>query len=74
VTVEYTTGNGTALAPVDYTALSLATLTFNPGEIVKTVTVAIANDNVVELAETFFVNLAMRPMGSSRTLRVRVRF
>ena len=33
VTVQYATTDGTATAPDDYTALTLSTLTFNPGEV-----------------------------------------
>ena len=58
VTVKYQTANGTAVAGGDYTALPLSTLTFNPGETRKTVTVAVLGDTAQEPDETFFVNLS----------------
>jgi hypothetical protein len=57
VTVNVATANGTASAPGDYTPINL-TLTFNPGETTKTMTVAVVGDNVFEPSETFFVNLS----------------
>jgi hypothetical protein len=57
VTVDYTTGDGTATAPGDYIAIS-GTLTFAPGESAKTVTVQVDGDTTVEPDETFTVNLA----------------
>src|SRR5262249_18964751 len=57
VTVNYTTQDGTATAPSDYTAAS-GTLTFAPGETSKTVHVQVRGDTVVESDETFFVNLS----------------
>ena len=58
VTVQYATANGTAVAPGDYAALALTTLTFNPGQVSKTLTVAVNGDTLVEGNETFFVNLS----------------
>jgi Calx-beta domain/RTX calcium-binding nonapeptide repeat (4 copies) len=58
VTVNYITGNGTATAGSDYTALASTPLTFAAGETTKTITVAVAGDTLVEADETFFVNLA----------------
>jgi hypothetical protein len=58
VSVTYATANGTATAPSDYTAVPATTLTFNPGETTKTVTVAVVGDTVAEANETFFVNLS----------------
>jgi hypothetical protein len=57
VTVGYATGNGTASAPGDYAATS-GTLTFTPGAISRTVTVAVVGDTAVEGNETFTVALA----------------
>ncbi|MCE9629544.1 MAG: S8 family serine peptidase [Planctomycetia bacterium] len=59
VTVKYSTSNGTAVAGRngDYTATS-GTLTFNPGETAKTISVSITNDSLVEVDETFFVTLS----------------
>jgi VCBS repeat-containing protein len=57
VTVNYATSNGTAAAAADYTAAS-GTLTFNAGESVKPVSVAVINDTTAEPAEDFFVDLS----------------
>ncbi len=48
--------NGTATAPSDYLATS-GTLTFNPGDLTKTVNVTINGDLLFEPDETFTVNL-----------------
>lgn len=53
VTVKYATANATALAPADYTALPLSTLTFGPGQTSKTVTVQVKGDALDEAIETF---------------------
>ncbi|MCA2642153.1 FG-GAP-like repeat-containing protein, partial [Microcystis sp. M087S2] len=58
VSVNYATANGTATAGTDYTAIPTTTLTFNPGETSKTITVPVNGDNQVELNETFFLNLS----------------
>ncbi|MCA2668070.1 MAG: VCBS repeat-containing protein [Pseudanabaena sp. M114S2SP2A07QC] len=69
VTVNYATANGTATAGTDYTAIPTTTLTFNPGETSKTITVPVNGDNQVELNETFFVNLSnLQGNGSNVTL------
>jgi len=57
VSVDFATANGTASAPSDYTAITATTLTFNPGEMTKTITVGINGDQSLEPDETFFVNL-----------------
>src|SRR5438477_2018336 len=56
VTVDYATADGTATAPADYTAIPTTTLTFNPGETTKTITVPVNGDTVDEIDETFAVN------------------
>ena len=58
VTVDYATANGTATSPADYTAVALATLTFNPGQTTRTVTVSVNGDVFDEPDETFNVNLS----------------
>ena len=58
VTVGYATANGTATAPADYTAVALATLTFDPGQTTRTVTVSVNGDVFDEPDETFNVNLS----------------
>src|SRR6185312_6173304 len=55
--VDYTSANGTAIAPQDYTSVS-GTLNFAPGEIVKEVSVTLINDNITEDFENFNFNLS----------------
>ena len=57
VTVVATSADGSATSPSDYLTLPPTTLTFNPGETSKTVSVTINGDTVVEANENFFVNL-----------------
>jgi len=59
ITVRYGTANGTATGGKtgDFTPAS-GTLTFNPGETSKTISVPIRNDSLVEADETLFVNLS----------------
>ncbi|HKB03013.1 MAG TPA: S8 family serine peptidase [Gemmataceae bacterium] len=58
VTVNFATANGTATTGnKDYFATS-GTLTFNPGETTKTITVQVRGDTKREANETFFVNLS----------------
>lgn len=57
VTVNFATSNGTASSGSDYIATN-GTLTFNPGEVSKTVTVHVAGDTLNEANETFFVTLS----------------
>jgi uncharacterized protein YegL len=63
ITVKYATQNGTATAGSDYEAKT-DTLTFQPGETSKTITVKVLNDNVYEGSETFSLNLS-NPTGAS---------
>ncbi len=56
VTVDYTTANGSAVAPGDYTAMS-GTLSFAPGKTSKTIQVTVNGDVLDEANETFLVNL-----------------
>jgi hypothetical protein len=58
VTVDYHTVNDLAIAPEDYAAIPATTLTFNPGETSKPITVVVQGDIVIEPNETFFVNLS----------------
>lgn len=57
VTVNYATANGTATAGSDYTGLS-GTVSFAPGETVKTIAIAVTGDTMFEANETFAVNLS----------------
>ncbi len=56
ITIDFTTGDGTAVAGSDYGATS-GSLSFAPGQTTQTVTVPIASDNVDEANETFTVSL-----------------
>ena len=64
VTVDYQTADGTANAPADYNAVAPATLTFDPGQTSKPVTVTVNADALAEGAETFTVNLS-NPTGGA---------
>jgi hypothetical protein len=59
VTVHYSTADGTATAPSDYTAIPDTVLTFTPGQTNKQITVLVNGDTNFEGNETFFVNLSM---------------
>jgi hypothetical protein len=56
VTVDYTTGDGSAIGGLDYTRID-GLLTFAPGETSKTVSVPILDDEDLEPAEGFFLYL-----------------
>jgi hypothetical protein len=58
VSVKYTTANGTAVAPADYTAKALTTLSFTAGQTSKTITVPVKGDVAGEANETFSVALS----------------
>jgi Calx-beta domain-containing protein/lectin family protein len=62
VTVTYATANGTALAGLDYTAVS-GTLIFNPGVTQQSFTVPFVRDKRTEQTEKFFVNFS-NPVGA----------
>jgi hypothetical protein len=57
VTVNYATASGTAIATSDYTATS-GTLTFQPGDTSRTISVSIKGDRKREPNETFSVQLS----------------
>src|SRR5439155_555178 len=57
VKVKYATADGTATAGTDYLAKT-GTVTFNPGETTKTVTVTALGDTLPEPNETFVVDLS----------------
>ena len=57
ITVDYATADGTATAPADYGSVQ-GTLVFLPGDTSKTVTVALADDILVEQDETFTLNFS----------------
>ena len=57
ITVAYQTSNVSAVAGTDYITQT-GTITFNPGEVSKTVGVIVNGDTLVENNETFKVNLS----------------
>src|SRR6185436_10601946 len=57
VTVNWSTADGTATAPSDYTS-GKGTLTFDPGVTTQTVTVQVSGDTLNEADESFFVDLS----------------
>jgi len=57
VKVDFATADGTATSPADYQSNN-GTLTFNPGDLTKTITVLVNGDTMDEPNETFFVNLS----------------
>ena len=62
VSVDYATSNGTAQAGSDYTAAT-GTVTFEPGETAKTVSVAVLDDSHDEGSETLTLTLT-NPSGA----------
>jgi uncharacterized protein YkwD len=64
VTVDYATGDGSAAAGVDYTAVS-GTLSFAPGQMTQAVTIPILYDGRADGNETFVVALS-NPTGGAR--------
>ncbi|MCR9253694.1 MAG: cadherin domain-containing protein, partial [bacterium] len=59
ITVDYSTSDNTATtADSDYNAIATTTLTFNPGETSKTVSVTVSGDSKDEDDESFFVDLS----------------
>lgn len=62
VSVNYATANGTATAPADYAATA-GTVTFDPGQTSKQVTVPVVPDAVDEPTETFALNLSAPSAG-----------
>jgi VCBS repeat-containing protein len=63
VTVRIDTTNDSAVAPDDFVSAG-NTLTFNPGETMKNVAIAVKSDSDAEPTERFFVNLSS-PTGAS---------
>jgi hypothetical protein len=57
VTVAYATANGTATAGSDYVSTS-GSLSFAPGQSMRTIAVTVNGDTIAEGNETFFVNLS----------------
>ena len=57
VTVDYATSNGSATAGADYTA-TIGTLTFNPGDAAKSISVPILDDAIDDGVETMTLTLS----------------
>jgi uncharacterized repeat protein (TIGR01451 family) len=57
VTVDFTSADGSAVAPDDYTAINRP-IVFEPGQTAKVVTVPVVGDTFIEGNETFVVNLS----------------
>ena len=64
VSVAYTTGNGSALSGLDYTATT-GTVTFGAGQTSRTVSIPVLNDTLVEGNETFTFTLSGPSGGAS---------
>ncbi|WP_406695704.1 Calx-beta domain-containing protein [Singulisphaera sp. Ch08] len=64
VAVSFATGGGTATAGSDYTPSS-GSIFFNPGETIKTVTIPIADDQLLEANETIFLTLTNPTNGAT---------
>ena len=58
ITVNFAEDTGTATAGEDYTALTAGTLTFNPGDRLKTIDITITGDDLDEPNETVVVQLS----------------
>lgn len=63
VTVEYSTGDDTAVAPGDYRPKS-AEFTFKPGQVRKVVTVPVVADNVAEASFEMFNGFVLDAIGA----------
>lgn len=63
ITVNFATANGTATAPGDYQPAS-GSVTFNPGETTKTISITVNGDTTVEGNETVLVTLS-NPSGAT---------
>ncbi|MFN2623250.1 MAG: Calx-beta domain-containing protein [Chthoniobacterales bacterium] len=63
ISVDFATRDGSATAGQDYNAAS-GTITFGSGETQKQIAIGIVNDNFLENAESFFVDLS-NPQGAS---------
>ena len=65
ITVDYQTQDNSATAPSDYAMITTSTLTFNPDETSKNVTVLVNGETGFEPNETFFVNLSNNSSNST---------
>src|SRR5262249_51985184 len=67
VTVPWSTADGTAVAPGDYTPVANGSVSFDVGEAVKNINVTIIDDAIQEAMEHFTVNLGT-PTATSGTV------
>lgn len=69
VTVNYSIGTtgDTATAGIDYNAPSVGTITFNPGEQVKTINIAIVDDNITSEGSEYLTITLSSPVNGSIT-------
>ena len=59
ISVQYQTVDDDAIAPIDYTSISLTTLNFaDNGPLTQTITVSVNGDDTVESNEAFNINLS----------------
>ena len=65
-TVDYATADGSAVAPGDYTAVPITTLTFAPSVTTRAISVSVQGDTLDESNETFYVTLS-NPSGAAIT-------
>ncbi len=73
-TVDFAAQDGTATASQDYLPIN-GTLTFNVGEVLKTITISLPDDNVPEGDESFHVALSNPQgvtLGGARVAQVRI--
>ena len=63
INVEYETFDGTATKGKDYTPV-MGTLTFEPGETVKSISIPILDDGIAEEKETIIVKLTSTKFGN----------
>jgi hypothetical protein len=64
VSASFATANGTAIAPSDYVSTN-GQLTFNPGDLSKSIDITINGDPTAEPDETFTVSLSNPVMQTS---------
>ena len=64
VTAQVSTVNGTAVAPGDFNAISLGTISFSPGQTTQLINVVTLDDSTVESTETMSLSLS-NPTGGA---------
>ena len=73
ISLAYATSDGTATAATDYVAVVNGTLVFMPGEVSKTISVAVNGDDIPEQDETFWLNITSAtnaPLATNRAMCV----